>query len=379
MRFGESLTDVEMSPYKFIAHIDRLKALSEGRDIFPVTVEIDLVDYCNHSCGWCVDPVHRNNSLDAGIVCQLLSELKELGVKGIVYKGGGEPTLHDSFTTVLEETKRLGFEVGIVTNGSRLQELHGAIVKNADYLRVSIDGPTADSHARLHKSNDFDEVIAGVRYAVMLKKSLGQRHPVIGLSFAMDHQMVDLVGDALILGDSLGVDYILLRPPFYEEVGRPAGMSTEQKTALLCAFERERASYAGKMEVFIDYWLSDSDVNELSSAGESPRRGSYVRPGVNGIEHVTGKCLASPLMAVIAADRKVYACCNLRFLDEWNVGTINYDTGDTFEKLWHGDRRKQVMDRIHQVECIRFCTHPMSRYNEVIEYLRSPRYHEGFV
>jgi hypothetical protein len=156
-------------------------------------------------------------------------------------------------------------------------------------------------------------------------------------------------------------------------------MTIEQKQKLLAMFDSERKSYRGKMKIFTDYWISDSETSGFSSRGESPRRGKYMRPGSNGIEHITGRCLASPLLAVVTADRKVYPCCNLRFLEEWNVGTIDYEEKNTFRKIWQGKRRREIMDRIHRVECIKFCTHPLSRYNEVIEYLRSPQFHKGFV
>ena len=99
----------------------------------------------------------------------------------------------------------------------------------------------------------------------------------------------------------------------------------------------------------------------------------------NGIEHITGRCLASPLLAVVTADKKVYPCCNLRFIEEWSIGDLDYGSGNTFEKLWHGEKRKEIMGRIHRIGCIGFCTHPMSKYNEVIEYLKTPQHHRGFV
>jgi len=379
MALGDSFADIELNPYKFVAHGDRLKTLSEGGDVFPVTVELDLVDYCNHKCGWCVDPSHGDHRLERRFVSELLRELRSLGVAGIVYKGGGEPTLYDDFAEILEETRQLGFEVGVVTNGSRLLELGEPVVEHASYLRVSLDGPTHTSHRAIHQSDDFGRIVDGVAGAVHLRKEQSRRHPIIGLSFAMDHSTIELVGDAVRLGDRLGVDYVLLRPPFFEEVGRPSSMTIADKCTVLAAFDREKRSYSGAMRVLVDYWVSDTEAGAIPVGAVSPRRGQCLREGANGIEHVTGRCLASPLLAVVAADKRVYPCCNLRFLEDWSVGTLDYESGVTFERLWHGDKRKKIMERIHATECIRYCTHPMSRYNEVIEYLRGPKYHSSFV
>lgn len=379
MSFGEAFENVELSQYKWVAHIDRLTRLAKNEDVFPVTVELDLVSFCNHNCGWCVDPLHKGDSLDPAFISELLNELKSLGVEGIVFKGGGEPTLHRSFTNAIEEARILGFEVGIVTNGSRLRESCDKIVRNASYLRVSIDGPTPELHWRIHKSHDFERIIDGVQKTVQIRNRLQQRHPVIGLSFAIDYSLIDWIYEAIGLGDRLGVNYILLRPPFFEEVGRENTMSIEKKRGLLSLFEKSSRSYKGDMKIFVDYWISDSEAGYFSSRNESPRRGKYLGHESNGIEHITGRCLASPLMAVVTADKKVYPCCNLRFLGEWSLGRVDYERKKTFRKIWGSERREEVMDRIHRVECLKFCTHPLSRYNEVIEYLKSPQFHKGFV
>lgn len=379
MTFEDHFENVELSPFKWATHIDKLTSLANDKDVFPVTVELDLVSFCNHSCWWCVDPLHKKISIDPTFVSRLLSELKTLGIEGIVFKGGGEPTLYKPFTKVIEEAKAHTFEIGIITNGSRLNNLYKEIVQNVNYIRVSIDGPTRETHQEIHQSHDYDNVIAGVQNLVEYRNELGQRHPIIGLSFAMDYSLFHHVGDAINLGEQLNVNYILLRPPFFEEVGRKNTMTIEQKKELLSRFESESKSYSGNMKIFIDYWISDTEASSFSSRDESPRRGKFLGCGSNGIEHMTGRCLASPLLAVVTADKQVYPCCNLRFLEDWSIGTIDYEKNITFRKLWESDLRKNVMTKIHNVKCIQYCTHPLSRYNEVIEYLRSPQYHKGFV
>lgn len=379
MIFKSSFMDIELSPYKWVCHLEKLKTLAEEGDVFPVTVELDLVDYCNHGCWWCVDPIHKQNFLEREFLSRLLVELKSLEIQGIVFKGSGEPMLHEHFSEVISETKGLGFELGIVTNGSMLIELYEDVVKNAGYLRVSIDAPDEKKHRKLHRSDDFKYIIDGISKVVKFKKVKQQRHPIIGISYAMDYSMIELVGEAIKLGDSLKVDYILLRPPFFEEVGRKSSMTTHEKKQLITTFEMEKEAYKGPMKVFIDYWVSDADSKEILSVKDSPRRGGYIQQGANGIEHITGRCLASPLLAVVAADKKVYPCCNLRLLEDWSIGTLDYEYGKNFRMLWSSAKRKEIIDKIHRIECIKYCTHPMSRYNEIIEYLNSPQYHKGFV
>ena len=53
------------SPYKYINHLDRFIDLAEGKDIIPVMVELDLVNFCNHNCIWYIDLYYNE------IICYL--------------------------------------------------------------------------------------------------------------------------------------------------------------------------------------------------------------------------------------------------------------------------------------------------------------------
>lgn len=181
------LHERELNPLKVLHHFDRLRALAAGCDVAPVTVEIDLVAYCNHHCAWCVDPWHRPEYMPAATFERLVEELADFrvsgfGVEGIVLKGGGEPTLHPDFGHLLGMAARHGFGVGVVTNGSQLLKCADELARYAAYVRISIDGPNADSHRLIHGSDDFAAVVAGVRRLVIARGAA--RHPLIGLSFA---------------------------------------------------------------------------------------------------------------------------------------------------------------------------------------------------
>lgn len=366
------LVSREFNPLKVLHHIDRLQVLARGGDVAPVTVEIDPVAYCNHACAWCVDPVHRPVTMPEATFGALVDELSGFSingfrVQGVVLKGGGEPTLHPAFDRLVERAVASGFAVGVVTNGSRLQQWAPVLAAHATYVRVSIDGPTAESHHLIHGSRDFDAILAGVRELLALR---ARRYPTVGLSFAMDTRTAGLARDAIDLGDRLGVDYVLLRPPFFEEVGREATMSVDEARQVRRRLAEEAAAYGGAMLVQVGNWVGDAEQRgsgrELAAAG---RRDAQLAPALP-VEHRTGRCLASPVLAVVAADGSVYGCCNLRALPQWSFGRIDYERGIGFAGIWHGSARRDVLARMHRTECIGHCTHPLSRYNEIIEVLR---------
>lgn len=379
-----NLRQQEFNSLKILHHIDRLRALAEGKDITPVTVEIDPVAYCNHNCGWCVDPLHYSVKMSEEMFEALVSELADFSingfrVEGIVFKGGGEPTLHHCFGDMVNRAVGLGFSIGVVTNGSRLSYWAESLARRASYVRVSIDGPTPESHRRIHRSKDFDKILKGTERLVAMRE--GRRHPIIGLSFAMDIHSVELAPEAVKLGERLDVDYVLLRPPFFEEVGREPTMSILQAQKVRWQLREIAANYQGSVEIFVGNWIGDAEQKMMKgqSLEESGRRAMQIADSIP-IEHRTGKCFASPVLAVVAADGRLYGCCNLRALPRWSFGQLDYRAGIGFSELWQGEQRKAVLACMHRTECIQHCTHPVARYNEIIEVLKDEeRPHSQFV
>jgi MoaA/NifB/PqqE/SkfB family radical SAM enzyme len=306
---------------------------------------------------------------------QLLEELAAFtvngfGVQGIVFKGGGEPTLHPNFAALMEKARSLGLDIGVVTNGSRLLNpgIAEALARWASYVRVSIDGPTPETHQQIHGSQDFSDIIEGVEKLMSFRH---ERHPIVGLSFAMDHVMIPAISEAIALGDTIGVDYVLIRPPFFEEVGRASTMTPNQAAELRRMLTETARAYSGSMDVLVGTWVGDAERSEAPEMelGTSGRRAHQLRRDLP-IEHRLRKCWASPLLAVVAADGQVYGCCNLRFRKSWSFGQVDYDRDVALTDIWAGDRRRRVLARMHATECIAHCTHPMARYNEIIEVLR---------
>lgn len=377
---------LEFNSLKIWHHADRLQALANDSDIAPVTVEIDPVAYCNHHCSWCVDPSHRPVVASRDFLWQLLDELAAFSiggfkVRGIVFKGGGEPTLHPDFPALVERARALGFEIGVVTNGSRLlaSGIADALAQHASYVRVSVDGPTPETHQRIHGSHDFETVIAGIQRLIQLRAA---RYPIVGLSYALDYAMLSLIPDSISLGERLGVDYVLIRPPFFEEVGRPSTMTPAQAAELRHSLLTAARAFTGSMDVLVGDWVGDAEREgdkKKIEATPMGRRDHQIKADVP-IEHRLGLCWASPLLVVVAADGQVYGCCNLRFLEMWSFGQLNYAHGVTLASLWSSTHRQQILAKMRATECIAHCTHPMTRYNEIIEVLREKeKPHAGFV
>ncbi len=380
-----SIFDIEFNPNKHLVHWDRINALVQGKDVSPVTLELDISSICNHKCKWCVDPpgVHSNQLMPVPIAEKILQEAKELGVKGIVFKGGGESTLHPKFDEIIQIAGKMGFEIGVVTHGGNLnnKKLLNSLVKYCAYIRISIDGPTPESRKEIHGVDDFYSMIKGIKKLITLKGV--KRHPIVGATFCLDYSKRFLINKCIQLGEDLDLDYILIRPPFCEEVGFPAPHTPEEAAILRKKIREAAENYNGKISIMIGNWIGDKELEKCSLKKENnlARRDLGVRSfKYNGIEHITRRCLASSLFLVITAECEVFGCCCLRGIKNFSFGKIDYGKGITLCSIMNGKKRMESLAKMRKTECLNYCTHPLSKINELIEYLSLPeRYHSSFI
>ena len=85
---------------KTLTHESHIKSILNGNRPFPLHLEIDLTNACNHRCEFCVwsELLSKDKStLPFDLVIKVLGNIKDLGTKAITWTGGGEPLLHKRF------------------------------------------------------------------------------------------------------------------------------------------------------------------------------------------------------------------------------------------------------------------------------------------
>ncbi|MFC1888956.1 TIR domain-containing protein [Thermodesulfobacteriota bacterium] len=115
---------------------------------------LDLVADCNFHCDGCIETPLRQRGmrLTFRAILDILCTLKDCGCRKVGFYGG-EPTLHLEFPRVLRVASHMGFDLVLVTNGSRLhrEEIRSAIKDcHGMQVRVSIDAGSQDTHSLVH-------------------------------------------------------------------------------------------------------------------------------------------------------------------------------------------------------------------------------------
>jgi len=109
---------------KLLKHMDRLSIIQEGGRPKPIMFHMSPCNPCNLTCSFCC---FANRSMKEMLTVEQMKsavdQFAALGVLGMEFTGGGEPTLHPKLDEMIEYIHNKGIKIGIVTNGSRLKKI----------------------------------------------------------------------------------------------------------------------------------------------------------------------------------------------------------------------------------------------------------------
>lgn len=188
----------------------------------PFMVELDPTSYCDLACPECVSKDLLNvTRFTHDRLVAIASELVAIGVKAVIFVGGGEPLVHPAIGEVLEICGRGGLKIGLITNGTLIDRHLPVLAQYAEWVRVSVDAASGDTfnQFRPHVSgrNVFDRVIANMRAL----KSAGVR--TLGFSFLLMRRQEGSIStdsnysevyEAGKLAKSVGCNYFEIKPVF---------------------------------------------------------------------------------------------------------------------------------------------------------------------
>ncbi len=186
---------------QLLEHIGDPSVIFNGELIYPRQFEIHLPNDkkvpCGFDCFYCAGKKFVDILGDFEMVGLKLLENLNGSIPYHIYGGSyTEPLGNPYFLSYLHMTKRTGSHFGIHTNGAllkRLEEEQGWLKElcrfstdKIDYLSVSLDAGTTESHCKTKGiSHDwFSEILEGIRYAVRYRDEYG--HPSVRMCYLMN-------------------------------------------------------------------------------------------------------------------------------------------------------------------------------------------------
>ena len=133
----------------------------------PLEVYLELTNACNLSCIYCYkqDVLSRKEKREIPLdkIMETLDELKD---GFLLVLEGGEPFLHSKIFEILDECRKRGIHVDILTNGTmfdeaRVMKLQKVFDTNLFEIQISLDGVGEDNE--LNRTSESEKVIAGIK------------------------------------------------------------------------------------------------------------------------------------------------------------------------------------------------------------------------
>jgi MoaA/NifB/PqqE/SkfB family radical SAM enzyme len=344
-----------ITPDKVYAHLDRLAAWRRGEAPPPVTLEWDLTNRCSRGCDGCHfaythtrGPLAKRRQADTGdeadtpTVLRALEQAAQMGVQGVVWTGGGEPTLHPDFDTITTFAHVAGLKQGVYTHGGHIDAVRGRrMARHFAWAVVSLDAHDAASYTA-YKGSGFATACDGVRH-------LTGGNCVVGASFLLGRNTWQDAPAMLALGRSLGASYATFRPMILYDLADPAVASED--TGWITAALPMLQSLADTEGVICD-------VSRFIAYRDWKRERPYTT------------CYGVRLNATITPDGRVWVCPNRRGFEGSSIGSIHHDSLSTIWERhpgqWTDFTKCRVMCRLHQV-------------NERLAALEAPMPHTEFV
>ncbi len=250
--------------------------MKELQEKTPVFLEVHPANICNHQCVWCRYP-HEGSVLSLNFMLDLFERFPK--VKGIRITGGGEPLINKNIFDFTEECGKRGIQTGIETNGSLLNNRGISVIgNNCRYCRISLDAATAETHALLHRSNDFHKIIANIK---LLRET---NLPELGISYLVTKDNVEEI--PLLADLELPINYIHFKPL----IQGIKDLTREKALERISSLERE-VNYPIKYNRIIHDDFCNKKV----------------------------KCRIATLIRVIGANEREYVCCEHAYEEEFEV------------------------------------------------------------
>ena len=192
-----------------------VQAFWDGRDPYPVALEVNPASSCDQGCHWCIsENAHAAGSFidfDHPSFRAFMEDFRRLGGKAVGWSGGGEPTNHKELALGMRIVKSAGLSQGLVTHGAFPSELIAPIAQSCDWVRVSLDTNDRDDYARKRGrtptagSRAFARVVENV-------KALVAARAYVGLNMNVARWNVAQVEECYEWSAGLGVKYLQVRP-----------------------------------------------------------------------------------------------------------------------------------------------------------------------
>ena len=318
----------------------------------PKQVQIILSDLCNQNCSFCAYRMegYTSNELFVGDsekaaygtnnpkrqmpgprAFALLDECKRLGVAGLQFTGGGEPTVHKQHVEIFRRALDLGFKCSLVSNGLAWHDDLINLLPDFSWVRVSLDAGTAETYARTRQTppGNFDRVLSNVS---CLARHIRKREAdcMLGVGYVVTPDNWQEVRQAAHLVRQTGAAYIRLSAMFNPDDALPYQDIYQQ---ILKSVRDVKADYDS--DGFTVYELFTDRMQDLFDGPPDYDRCAY--------QYYT---------AYVGGDMQAYRCCVLAYNRRGLIAGGDLKER-AFDEFWRSEDRRRDFSGFNARGCER--------------------------
>lgn len=274
---------------------------------------IEITKKCNAKCDQCGSRCDNSGEelLTREDIINVIKDVREnLGTDAMINITGGEPLMRRDLFDIMAEVSRLGFDWGMVTNGTLITDKVIRNMKKSGMktISISLDGMEKTHEELRHLPGSFRKIINNIQ---KLKKERFLDH--LQVTFTANSRNIYEIKELYNLLNRIGIDSI--RTSFIDPIGR-----AEDNRELLLNKEQMQ-------------WLIRF-VNEKNKKGGIPIIWGCPHYLGNQLESRQFSCFAGKIAASILYNGDIFVCPNVPRIDSLIQGNIKTDC---FSDVWlHG-------------------------------------------
>ncbi|PWI47477.1 radical SAM/SPASM domain-containing protein [Candidatus Heimdallarchaeota archaeon B3_Heim] len=137
----------------------------------PLRMDLALTYRCNNTCSHCYNQTESPNAseLETNTWKDILERLWEISIPHVTFTGG-EPTLRQDLSQLIERAELIGIVTGLITNGRKLKEqdyVNNLVEAGLDHFQITLESANESIHNQMVGSDlAWNETIAGIKNAV---------------------------------------------------------------------------------------------------------------------------------------------------------------------------------------------------------------------
>ncbi|MFC1574472.1 radical SAM protein [Gemmatimonadota bacterium] len=332
------MSDQLYSASKAAWHIERIQALREGRQIVPVTLQLNISDLCNQNCSWCAYRADRglsveqfadeggnrnpNRMIPQQKVREILEDAAAMGVQGVIFTGGGEPTVHPHHLALFRFALDLGMDCSLNTNGVLHRPGWEEVLPRLTYVRYSIDAGSPEEYAEVRdaQTSHYETALANMSDLARRVEKVSSRC-VVGAGYVVSPTTWHHLERGVINIRDTGAHYVRLA----------SMQSTGGRAAYGDSYEEARTA-CRRAEALSDGGFRVVNMFDAAMGGRPDYR----------------FCGMQQFVLYVGGNLKVYRCCYTAYMEHGEIGDL---TGQSLRYWFESDKKRAMIAAFDARSC----------------------------